>query len=112
MGLRRAKPGFQDEASNVHVQVILSMRFGIFNALLQDLLGLFDELPVQINCVGFDAPVGVVLAEDKFGCLFVVFLHLAPVRLALLRQLFGARAIAVGVGFLRLFTVELALYLR
>ena len=91
------------KGSNVHVQVILTMRFGIFNPLLQNLLSLFDELSVQINCVGLDAPVGVVLAEDKFGRLFVIFLHLAPVRLALLRQLFGARAIAVGVGFLGLF---------
>jgi hypothetical protein len=43
--------------------------------------------------------------------LLVVFLHLAPVGLALLRQLFGARSIAAGVGFLGLFEEGLALYL-
>jgi hypothetical protein len=39
---------------------------------VQDLLGLLDELTVQIDGVGLDAPVGVVLAEDELRRLSVV----------------------------------------
>lgn len=60
------------------------MRFGIFNALLQNILSLLDKLAMQIDRVGLHAPVGVVLAEDKLRRLLVVFFHLAPMRLALL----------------------------
>jgi hypothetical protein len=86
------------------MKMILPMRFSIFNALLQNILRLLDKLSMQIDRIGLNASIGVVLAEDKFGRLLVVFLHLATVRLALLRQLFGARAIAAGVCFLGLFS--------
>lgn len=78
------------------------MRLGVLDALLQNLFGLLDELPVQIDRVGRDAPVGVVLAEDKLRRLSVILLHLASVGLALLGELFGGRAIAARVGFFRL----------
>ena len=78
------------------------MRLGILDPLFQDLLSLLSELAVQINGVGIDASVGVVLAEDELGRLFVVLLHLAAVGLALLGELLGAGAIAARVGFLRL----------
>jgi hypothetical protein len=68
---------------HVHMKMILSMRLGIFNALFQNLLGLLDKLSMQIDRIGLNAPVGIVLAEDKLRRLLVVFLHLAPVRLAL-----------------------------
>lgn len=87
---------------HLHMKMGLSMRLGILDPLFQDLLGLLSELAVQIDGVGLDAPVGVVLAEDELGRLFVVLLHLAAVGLALLGELLGAGAIAARVGFLRL----------
>lgn len=81
------------------MQMVLPMRLGILNALFQDILRLLDELPMQIDRIGRYAPVGVVLAEDELGCLLVVLVHLAPVGLALLRELFCGRAIAALVGF-------------
>lgn len=88
--------------SNVHMKMILSMRLGVSNALLQNLLRLLDELSMQIDRIGVNASIGVVLAEDELGRLLVVFLHLATVLLALFRQLFGARTIAAGVCVLGL----------
>lgn len=81
------------------MQMILPMRLGILNPLLQDILRLLDELSMQINRISRYAPIGVILAEDEFGRLLVVFVHLAPVGLALLGELFCARAIAALVGF-------------
>jgi hypothetical protein len=57
---------------------------------------------VQIDGVGRDTSVGIVLPEDKLRGLLVVLLHLAAVGLSLLGELLGAGAITVGVGFLRL----------
>lgn len=87
------------------MQVVLSVRFGILDALLQNLLRLLGELSVQIDGIGRYAPVGVILAEDEFRRLLVVLLHLATMRLSLLGQLFRACAIAALVGFARLVSV-------
>lgn len=84
------------------MQMILSMRLGVLDALLQNLLRLLDELAVQINRVRRYTPVGVVLAEYELGCLLVVFFHFAPVRLAFLRELLCACPIAARVRFFRL----------
>jgi hypothetical protein len=81
------------------MQMVLPMRLGIFDAFLQDILRLLDELTMQINRIGRYAPVGVVLAEDELGRLLVVLVHLATVGLALLGELFRTRAIAALVGF-------------
>ena len=81
------------------------MRLGVLNPLFQDLLGLLDELPVQIDGICLNAPAGIVLTEDKLRRLFVVLLHLAAVGLSLLGELLGAGAIPVRVGFLRLVRV-------
>jgi hypothetical protein len=78
------------------------MRFGVADALFQNLLGLFDKLPMQVDGVGWDAPAGVVLAEDKLGRLLVIFLHLATMRLTLLGELLRGRAITARVCFFRL----------
>lgn len=72
----------------------MSMGLGILNALLQDLLRLFDELAMQIDRVRRYAAIGVVLTENVLGRLLVVLLHLAAVGLSLLRKLFGAGAIS------------------
>jgi len=78
------------------------MRLGVADALLQNLLGLLDKLSMQVNGVGGDAPVGVVLAENELGRLLVVFFHFATMRLALLGELLCAGAITARIGFLRL----------
>ena len=84
------------------MKVILPMRLGILDPLFQDLLSLLNELPVQINGVCLDAPVGIVLAEDKLRRLSVILLHLAAVCLSLLGELLGGGAIAARVGLLGL----------
>lgn len=88
---------------NLHVQVVLPMTPGILNSLFQNVLGFLYKLPVQINCICFNAPRRVVLLEDKLRCLAVVLVHFAPVRFALLAEFFGRCAIAGGVCFLGLY---------
>jgi len=85
------------------VQVILPVTPGILNPLLQNILGFLHKLPVQINCIGFNAPRRVVLLEDKLRCLAIILLHFAPVRFALLAEFFGPCAIAGRVCFFGLY---------
>jgi len=84
-----------------HVEVRLAVLLGVADALLEDLLGLFDELAVQVDGVAVDFADGVVLAEDELGGLLVVLVGFGCVRLALLRQLFRLGAVAALVGLLR-----------
>lgn len=69
---------------------------------LQDILGLLDELAVQVDRVRGYASFRVVLAEDVLGRLFVVLLHLGGVLLALVREVLGLGAIAALVGLVGL----------
>ena len=78
------------------------MRLGILDALFEDLLRLLNELSAQIDRIGRNTSIGVVLPENKLGSLLIVLLHLATVGLSLLGELLGAGAIAVRVGILRL----------
>lgn len=71
------------------------MRLGISYPLLENLLRLLDELPMQIDRVGRHAPLGVILAEDKLGCALVVLVHFAAVRFALFGEFFGEGTVAV-----------------
>lgn len=80
------------------VQVSLAVALGVADPLLEDLLGFFDELPVQIDGVGFDLADGVVLAEDELGGLLVVLVGLGGVGFGLQRHLVGLGAIAALVG--------------
>lgn len=89
------------------MEMILTVRFRILDPLLEDLLCLFDELSVQIDGVGCDAPVGIVLAEDEVRGLLVVVVHLAAMGFALFGKFFSLGAIATGVGFLGLVIGEL-----
>lgn len=79
-------------------QMRLSSRLVGTDALLEDALGLLDELAVEIDRVGLDATLGIVFAEDVFGGLLVVVVHLGGVRLALVGELLGSGAIAVFIG--------------
>jgi hypothetical protein len=84
---------------NNNMQVPLPGLARIADPLLQDILGLLDELAVQIDGVGVDAARSVVLAEDEFGGLFVVGGHLCAVRFAFVAQGLCGGAVAGVVGF-------------
>jgi hypothetical protein len=64
------------------MQVRLPRGLGVADALLEDVLGLLDELAVQVDGVVGDAAGGVVLAEDELGRLLVVLGLLLLVPLA------------------------------
>ena len=85
-----------------HVQVRLAVLLGVADALLEDLLGLFDELAVQVDGVAVDFADGVVFAEDELGGLLIVLVGFGCVCFALLRQLFRPAAVTALVGLLRL----------
>jgi hypothetical protein len=85
-----------------HVEMRLSVLLGVADALLEDLLGLFDKLAVQVDSVAGDFSYSVVFAEDELRGLLVVLVGFGCVRLALLRQLFRLAAVAALVGMLRL----------
>lgn len=79
-------------------QVRLAVGLVGADAVLEDALSLLDKLAVQVDRVGLDAPVGVVLAEDEVGGLLVVVVHAGGVRLALVGELLCGGAIAVFIG--------------
>lgn len=64
---------------------------------LENLLGFLNELAMQINGVGGNSAIRVVLAEDEVGGLLVVSVHHLSMVLALLRKLMCCRAIASRV---------------
>lgn len=65
------------------VQVCLPPRARVPDPRLEDVLGLLDELPVQVDGVVGHPPRRVVLPENVLGRLLVVRLHLRRVPLAL-----------------------------
>lgn len=81
------------------MQMTLSMSFRILNPLLQDILRLLDKLSMQINGIRINASIGVVFSKDELGRLFVIFIHLTPVRLAFFREFFRFCAVAAFVSF-------------
>lgn len=68
---------------NVHVKVRLPVLLGVADAVLEDILGLLDELAVQVDGVVGDAIHCVVLAEDVVAGLLVVLIHLGRVAFSL-----------------------------
>lgn len=70
------------------MQMRLPMTLRVLDPLLQHILRLLRKLAVQIYRVRGYPSVHVVLSKDKLRRLLVVLLHLPPVRLALLRELF------------------------
>lgn len=71
------------------------------NALLEHVLCFLDEQAVKIHCVGRDAALGIVGAEDVVARLLVVLVHFGGVLLAFVGELLCARAIARFVGGVR-----------
>ena len=93
------------------MQMRLAVVARVPDALLEDRLGLFNELAVQVDGVARDFADRVVLAEDVLGRLLVVCVGLRGVSLALLAHLVCACAIALLVRFARLGGVMLVLAL-
>lgn len=85
-----------------HVEVRLSILLGVADALLENLLGFFDKLAVQVDGVAVDFANSIVLAENVLGGLLVVLVGFRCVRFALLRQFLRATAVAALVSLLRL----------
>lgn len=106
---------FLDVASRVvslaydDVQVVLAMLLRVPDALLEDVLGLFDKLSVKINGVPIYAIRRIVLAEDVLRGLLVVLSHLCAMALAGLGQFVSGLAVAGLVGFVRLVEAVLPL---
>ena len=84
-------PGTVVALANDDVQMRLPGLLGVADALLEDLLGLLDELAVQVDGVGVDAADGVVFAENVLGRLFVVVVCFGGGAVAALVGLLGAR---------------------
>ena len=61
--------------SDLHVEVSLACGLSVSDALLENILGFFDELAVQINGVSIDPADGIIFPEDVVGRLFVVLVH-------------------------------------
>lgn len=71
------------------MQMSLSSRLSIPDPRLQDVLGFFDELPVEIDRVLGHAAGRVILPEDVLGGLFVVGVLLALVFFTFVREGLG-----------------------
>lgn len=84
------------------MQVRLAVLLGVADALLEHVLGLLDELPVEVDRVVGHAARRVVLPEDVVRGLLVVLVHLGRVPLALVAQLLGLGAVAALVGLVGL----------
>ena len=65
------------------MQMGLSRRLGVFDTLFQNILCLFHELAVQVNCVSIDSADRVILSEDILGSLLVILIHHRAMPLAL-----------------------------
>lgn len=81
-----------------HVQVGLARGLGVPDPPLEDVLGLFDVLAVQVDGVAGHALEPVVLAEDELARAPVVPLHQRAVLPALFRQRLGRGPVAALVG--------------
>ena len=85
-----------------HMKVCLPRGLRVPDALLDDILGLLDELAVQVDGVGSDAVHRVVLAEDVVGGLVVEGVHHGAVALAFFGEGVRRGAVAALVGLLGL----------
>jgi hypothetical protein len=72
----------------------------ISNSLLQNILRLLYELPMQVYCIVRDSSCGVVLSEDVFRSLLVVLIHLRSVGFSFFRQLVRGSSIAAFIGLM------------
>lgn len=80
-----------------YVQVPLAPGLGVANAGLENVLGLLDELTVQVDGVLGHALRVVVLPEYVLRGLLIVALHVGAVLLALVGEALGFGAVAIFV---------------
>ena len=80
----------------------LALRLGVLDALLQDVLGLFYELAMQIDGVPIYSADRVILAEDEVRGLFVVDFGRASVSLAFFREFVSSGAVTLLIGIVSL----------
>ena len=99
-------PGAVVALADDHMQMRLAPGLGVADARLQDVLGLLDELAVEIDRVVGDPALHIVLAEDVFRRLLVVLVLLGLVLLSLVGQSLGLGAIAALVRLVRLKVVQ------
>jgi hypothetical protein len=85
------------------MQVGLPGGLGVADALLEDVLGFFDKLAVQVDGVLGDAARSVVLTKDELRGLLVVVCLFLLVALAFVRELLGSRAVATLIGLVSLY---------
>lgn len=93
------------------VKMSLAVLLGVLDALGDYLLGLLDELAVQVNRVRVHAANGIVLAEDVVRGLLVVVVCFGGVLLGLGRHFVGSRAVSALVGLASLGGIVLVLRL-
>lgn len=67
------------------MQMCFTVGSGISDTLLENVLGFFDELTVQIDGVAFNPARGIILAKDEVGGLLVVLIHHCAMSFALFR---------------------------
>ena len=84
------------------MEMCLSCALCISDALLDDGLGFFDVLAVQINGVRVYLADCIVLAEDKFRGLLVVVVGRLSMLFTLLGHLVCAATISARICLLRL----------
>jgi hypothetical protein len=84
------------------MQVRLSMRLRILDALLKDILRLFHKLAMQVYSVRVNPAIGIVLSEDKFRSLFIILSHPRRMLFAFLRFLVSCRTVITFVSLMRL----------
>lgn len=89
------------------MQMILPRAPRIPNPLLEYLLRLLDELPVQVNRIPIHSAHGVVLAENIIRRLLVVLVHHGAVSLALFRERVRGAAIVAFEGLVGLRVVSI-----
>ena len=80
------------------MKVVLTRTLSVFDPLLQNLLGFFDKLAVQIDCVRINSSDSIVLAKDKVRSLLVVLIGLCAMRLCFLGQLMCGGSITTLVS--------------
>lgn len=87
--------------SSLHMQMRLSSRLCISDPLLHNRFRLFHILPMQVNRIAVHLSHCIVLPEDIFGSLFVVFIRFGSMLLSLFRKLVRSTAIAAFIGLTR-----------
>lgn len=73
------------------------MLLRVFYSRLKDVLRLFHELPVQIDCIRVYSALGIVLAKDVVGCLLVVLIDHSSMALPLLAECMRSRPVAAFI---------------